>query len=440
MAFQKAIVQSFTIPTLATGTTTPTTPTNPVVTISKDGAGLGAPAGVVTVIANYGIHLAATIADMTADAIAVKVTSDNCDPATVNIVTEADWTAVRAVKVDNADVAVSTRSTFAGGAVASVTAPVTAGTVTDKTDYALAVTPPTAEAIATYVWVTNVTGAAVAATLAGITSLANWLRGLYRKSSMNAVAKGEVNTGGGTYNEVTDSHEALAEGVDTVPTAAENAAAVVAEAFGDGEWPVELTVEDDNGDSVTGAILTFPGLAPQSTNTLGAFASAWALDTGTYAATLAVGVGYTATNPVTVTVNASGNVTAPTGGVIVVVARVVEAPVLPGQCRVYGWLKYPKGGGPVASVSEAVSATLIGTPVYDASGIGYEKSNQTADTEADGYFEIDLVRSSVLDLDGESAAKYRLRILAIGYDRVVYIPDELTVLFTALEAVAAVSP
>lgn len=45
------------------------------------------------------------------------------------------YTPARAAKLDNADVATSTRSTFNGGAVASVTAPVTAGTVTDKTGY-----------------------------------------------------------------------------------------------------------------------------------------------------------------------------------------------------------------------------------------------------------------------------------------------------------------
>lgn len=43
----------------------------------------------------------------------------------------------------------------------------------------------------------------------GITSLAAWLRGLFRQSTMDATAKGEVNAGGGTYDEATDSLEAL---------------------------------------------------------------------------------------------------------------------------------------------------------------------------------------------------------------------------------------
>jgi hypothetical protein len=50
--------------------------------------------------------------------------------------------------------------------------------------------------------------------LTGITSLASWLRGLFRKSAMDATAKSEVNTGGGTYDEATDSIEAIR---DTAP-------------------------------------------------------------------------------------------------------------------------------------------------------------------------------------------------------------------------------
>jgi hypothetical protein len=57
--------------------------------------------------------------------------------------------------------------------------------------------------------------AAPASIFAGITVLADWLRGLYRKSAMNAAAKTEVNTGGGTYDETTDSEEAQRDNVGT---------------------------------------------------------------------------------------------------------------------------------------------------------------------------------------------------------------------------------
>ncbi len=49
---------------------------------------------------------------------------------------------------------------------------------------------------------------AISTILSGITSLAAWLRGLMRSSAMDATAKSEVNSGGGTYNETTDSLEA----------------------------------------------------------------------------------------------------------------------------------------------------------------------------------------------------------------------------------------
>ncbi|MEI9971045.1 MAG: hypothetical protein WDO73_02775 [Ignavibacteriota bacterium] len=52
------------------------------------------------------------------------------------------------VKLANLDAAMSSRSTFAGGAVASVTDPVTVGTNSDKTGYALAAAPPTASDVA----------------------------------------------------------------------------------------------------------------------------------------------------------------------------------------------------------------------------------------------------------------------------------------------------
>ncbi len=49
---------------------------------------------------------------------------------------------------------------------------------------------------------------AIATILSGITSLAKWLRGLFRKDTMDATAKSEVNDGGGAFDETTDSLEA----------------------------------------------------------------------------------------------------------------------------------------------------------------------------------------------------------------------------------------
>jgi len=70
---------------------------------------------------------------------------------------------------------------------------------------------------------------AIVAKFVGITLLAKWLRGFYRKDAMDATAKSEVNTGGGTFNEATDSAEAIADAMAKDTTVAKaSALAVVA--------------------------------------------------------------------------------------------------------------------------------------------------------------------------------------------------------------------
>lgn len=63
--------------------------------------------------------------------------------------TAQGYTTARAAKLDDLDATISSRSTFAGGSVASVTAPVTVGTNNDKSGYSLATAPPTASQNAT---------------------------------------------------------------------------------------------------------------------------------------------------------------------------------------------------------------------------------------------------------------------------------------------------
>lgn len=59
---------------------------------------------------------------------------------------------------------------------------------------------------------------AIQTILTGITSLANWLRALARSSEADATAKTEINTGGGTYDEATDSLEVGAGGAPSAAT------------------------------------------------------------------------------------------------------------------------------------------------------------------------------------------------------------------------------
>ena len=75
---------------------------------------------------------------------------------------------------------------------------------------------------------TNAASAATTATtiatiLSGITSLPKWLRALFRKSTPDATALGEINSGGGTYDATTDSAEAMAEAIATVDATAGSA-------------------------------------------------------------------------------------------------------------------------------------------------------------------------------------------------------------------------
>lgn len=50
---------------------------------------------------------------------------------------------------------------------------------------------------------------AIATKLSGITYLAKWLRAMIRKDTADSTTKTEINLSGGTYNEATDSQEAL---------------------------------------------------------------------------------------------------------------------------------------------------------------------------------------------------------------------------------------
>jgi hypothetical protein len=65
------------------------------------------------------------------------------------------------------------------------------------------------------VTITNVVNS-TSAILSGITSLAKWLRGMFRKDAMDSTTKTEINLGGGTFNETTDSTEALNEEIERI--------------------------------------------------------------------------------------------------------------------------------------------------------------------------------------------------------------------------------
>jgi hypothetical protein len=90
--------------------------------------------------------------------------------------------------------------------------------------------------------------------LAGITSLAKWLRGLFRKDVMDAVAKAEINVGGGTYNEATDSLGAAAADRTDILAAVGDVAESVADFPATASIPIQqsgrmlLVAGDDYGE------------------------------------------------------------------------------------------------------------------------------------------------------------------------------------------------
>lgn len=142
----------------------PTVPTTPVPTIDIDGAGFGAAANAVTSLGNGACSLALTAGEMTGTLITVRVASDNCLDEIVQVRTEANWTLTRAGYLDAA-----------------------------------------------------ITSRVAATVMAGITSLAQWLGLMAGKQVGNETARTELRAtgaGSGTYDETTDSQEAIR---DTAP-------------------------------------------------------------------------------------------------------------------------------------------------------------------------------------------------------------------------------
>jgi hypothetical protein len=90
----------------------------------------------------------------------------------------------------------------------------------------------------------------------GITSLANWLRGLARKDAMDVATKTELNTGGGGYDEATDSLEAQRDNyvAPATPGNVTDAVTALGTAHGAGSWATAT------GFATSGALATVDGI------------------------------------------------------------------------------------------------------------------------------------------------------------------------------------
>lgn len=113
---------------------------SPTVTLRKVGGAFAAPAGAVTEVGNGWYQVAGNATDSnTLGPLVLHATGTGADPTDDRFdVVAYDPQSAASLGLTNLDAAVSTRSTYAGGAVASVTAPVTVGTNGDKTGYKLA--------------------------------------------------------------------------------------------------------------------------------------------------------------------------------------------------------------------------------------------------------------------------------------------------------------
>jgi hypothetical protein len=110
---------------------TPNTATTPTIKLSLDG---GAQATATNAPSHLGLgqwKVALTAGEMTADVVGVSHSGTGIVAGTILIYTEADYSLARAGKLDDLDATISSRSTFNGGAVASVTGAV--GSVTGLT-------------------------------------------------------------------------------------------------------------------------------------------------------------------------------------------------------------------------------------------------------------------------------------------------------------------
>lgn len=102
MAFQKGVAQ--TIQIICYDSETPTDPTSPVVTVAKDTGSFTAATNSPTVVTPGRVVITLTATEMNADAIAVKVSSDNLEDQIALFYTEADYTATRAGRIDKLNV------------------------------------------------------------------------------------------------------------------------------------------------------------------------------------------------------------------------------------------------------------------------------------------------------------------------------------------------
>ena len=145
----------------------------------------------------------------------------------------------------------------------------------DSTKYAVAYLSPADGDLAR-----QTTLASILSIFAGITSIGNWLRGLFRPDAMDSTAKAEVNLGGGTFNESTDSLTAISDITAATNSRVNNLGItehlqtnltdIKQVQEGDNYIKIDVFITDANSNLFDPADITDPGVNPRSYNGVGA--------------------------------------------------------------------------------------------------------------------------------------------------------------------------
>jgi hypothetical protein len=120
MSIQKGVSRTITFGSLTTAGAANTS-TTPTTVVDKDGGGQNATTNSPTHQGNGSWKITLTSGEMTADLVSFTATGTGLVPTYRELYTEADYTTARAVKLDDLDAAISTRSTYAGGDTSGVT-------------------------------------------------------------------------------------------------------------------------------------------------------------------------------------------------------------------------------------------------------------------------------------------------------------------------------
>lgn len=179
----------------------------------------------------------------------------------------------------------------------------------------------------------------------------------------------------------------------------------------DGQYSITINVQASSA-AVQGASVaiydsanTLRVAGPLSTNSLGkAFFN---LDADSYKVRVSAGAAYETLAVQTLTVSADDAVT------YTLTPIAIDPPASADLCRVYGFA-YDLNGDPVAG--RVLTFELVSAKAVSSNGVVLDMTPTTATTDADGYFEVDLIKDSALEPEDGDTAKWRVHCQPLRLD------------------------